>query len=106
MNHRTSGNVLLGRWLKQSSVLNSCAIIVTDANKLMKPIHDRMPVILAAEDFRAWLETDAERARELLPLLRPAPSAGREAYPLSKAVNSPRNAAVASRGYRANRAWA
>jgi len=43
--------------------VESCSIIVTDANELMKPIHDRMPVILAPDDWDAWLETDAKNAQ-------------------------------------------
>jgi putative SOS response-associated peptidase YedK len=55
-------------------VIGSCASIVTDANDLMKPIHDRMPVILDPADFGRWLETSLEHAQDLLPLLRPAPA--------------------------------
>jgi putative SOS response-associated peptidase YedK len=33
----------------------SCTIIVTDANALMRPIHDQMPVILEPAHFKAWL---------------------------------------------------
>lgn len=40
--------------------LESCSIIVTDANEIMRPIHDRMPVILAPDDWDAWLETDTK----------------------------------------------
>jgi putative SOS response-associated peptidase YedK len=59
------------------------AIIVTEANELMRPIHDRMPVILDPESFGPWLETPAPEALELLALLRPAPTDGLEAYPVS-----------------------
>ena len=34
--------------------INSCAIITTDANELLKPVHDRMPVI-CPETYEAWL---------------------------------------------------
>jgi putative SOS response-associated peptidase YedK len=81
------------RWRNPESgeVLNSCAIIVTDANDLMRPIHDRMPVILEPADFGCWLETSPEHAQDLLPLLRPASAEDLEAYPVSKAVNNPKN---------------
>jgi putative SOS response-associated peptidase YedK len=36
--------------------IESCTIIVTTANEIMRPIHDRMPVILAPGDWDAWLE--------------------------------------------------
>jgi putative SOS response-associated peptidase YedK len=55
-----------GLWEKWRSPdgddVESCSIIVTDANEIMRPIHDRMPVILAPGDWDAWLETDAKDA--------------------------------------------
>jgi putative SOS response-associated peptidase YedK len=76
---------------QSGQALNSCTIIVTDANELMRPIHDRMPVILDPADFERWLGTGPEHARDLLPLLRPAPPEDLEAYPVARAVNSPKN---------------
>ncbi len=62
-------------------------IITTDANELVAPIHDRMPVILAPEDYDGWLlpETDAKA------LLWPYPAELMTAWPISPRVNSPRN---------------
>jgi SOS response associated peptidase (SRAP) len=37
----------------------SCTIIVTDANALTRPIHDRMPVVLDKADVRRWLSGEA-----------------------------------------------
>jgi putative SOS response-associated peptidase YedK len=52
--------------------LHSCALITCPPNELMRPIHDRMPVVLAPEAEAAWL--DPERpTEELLGLLIPAP---------------------------------
>ncbi len=96
--HRTDKQpmVFAGLWehwksLETGGVIDSCAIIVTDANDLMRPIHDRMPAILAPEQFERWLDPAAKDRDELLALLRPAPSEDLEAYPVSKAVNNPRN---------------
>jgi putative SOS response-associated peptidase YedK len=96
--HRKDGQTmafagLWERWKDRESgeVINSCTIIVTDANELMRPIHDRMPVIVPPDDFERWLETGAGEALDLLALLRPAASDGLEAYCVSKAVNSPKN---------------
>ncbi|WP_082050498.1 SOS response-associated peptidase family protein [Risungbinella massiliensis] len=36
-------------WDKEGDVLHTCTIITTNANDLMKPIHNRMPVILDPE---------------------------------------------------------
>lgn len=68
--------------------LDSCAIITTQANELMRPIHDRMPVILAPEDYGRWLDPRAEPA-DLRLLLRPYPSDAMVAFPVSTYVNSP-----------------
>jgi putative SOS response-associated peptidase YedK len=71
--------------------LESCSIIVTDANELMKPIHDRMPVILAPDDWNAWLETDAKNVQALQNLLKPYSAVDMAAWPVSTTVNSLRN---------------
>ena len=68
----------------------SYTVITTDANELMAQIHDRMPVILRAEDEEAWLDPDTPEER-LKQLLRPYPERELEAYPISTLVNSPRN---------------
>jgi putative SOS response-associated peptidase YedK len=83
------------RWRSQEGDdLESCSIIVTDANELMRPIHDRMPVILAPEDWGAWLETEAKEAGGLQCLLKPYSAEGMTAWPVSTMVNSPRNDSV------------
>lgn len=48
--------------------LHSFTIITTRANPLVRPIHDRMPIVLAPEDHAAWLDPalDADTARALL----------------------------------------
>lgn len=79
------------RSLETGQVIDSCAIIVTDANALMRPIHHRMPVILEPGDFGRWLDPAEKDRGALLALLRPAPSEGLEAYPVATAVNSPKN---------------
>lgn len=70
------------------SFLDSCTILTTDANELMRPVHDRMPVILAPDDYRRWLDPAVE-ASEVLPLLRPYPGDDLVAYPINTYVNSP-----------------
>lgn len=68
--------------------LESCAIITTPANDVVKPIHDRMPLVLGTESAKTWLSGTHQDAAELL---EPYPAAGMQAYPVSTAVNSPRN---------------
>jgi len=69
----------------------SCTIVTTDANAVVSPIHDRMPVILDPADFQRWLDPAYPNPLELQLLLKPCPSDGLEAYPVSRLVNDPRN---------------
>ncbi len=71
--------------------LRSFAIITTAANDLMKAIHDRMPVILAKQDWDTWLDPKCIDIPKLTGLLRSYPSDEMETYEVSTAVNSPRN---------------
>ena len=70
--------------------LFSCTIVTTTANDLLAPLHSRMPVILEAADWDAWLDEGAEVA-QLRSLLRPSPDSAIEVYPVGQAVNSVRN---------------
>ena len=67
----------------------TCTILTTEPNELARPIHDRMPVILAPADYALWLDPALEVAAELRPLLRPFPAAAMTAYPVSTRVNNP-----------------
>lgn len=66
----------------------SCTIITTDANREMKPVHDRMPVILEEGEWRSWLDASTSAARELLDA---ANEKVIELWPVSTRVNNPRN---------------
>jgi putative SOS response-associated peptidase YedK len=72
------------------NVLKTYTIITTTPNELMAPIHNRMPVILRREDEALWLDKAAE-VPDLLALLQPYPAEQMDAYPVSRAVNSPTN---------------
>lgn len=69
--------------------VESCTIVTTDANELLKPLHPRMPAILTPEGRERWLDPALRHHRELVPLLRPAPSAGLRVYPVTRRVNRP-----------------
>jgi putative SOS response-associated peptidase YedK len=69
--------------------IESCTLITTTANEVIAPFHERMPVILAPDDYDLWLAPDVHESQRLLPLLKPYPAEKMEAYPVSLAVNSP-----------------
>ncbi|ODN70952.1 SOS response-associated peptidase [Methylobrevis pamukkalensis] len=71
--------------------IDTAAILTTSANRLMAPIHDRMPVVLAEKDFSAWLDTDRNEPRHVADLMRPAADDLLEAVPVSARVNAVRN---------------
>ena len=71
--------------------LESCTIIVTDANDLVRDIHDRMPVILSPEDYGAWLDPATKDTDRLRPMLRPADPEPWTLREVSLKVNSPKN---------------
>ncbi len=74
----------------EAEPVRTCAIVTTDANSLMAPIHDRMPVILEKPDWAAWLDpsTDMEVVQGLMV---PAADGVLEAYPVSTQVNNVAN---------------
>lgn len=76
---------------QDGTVIESATIIVTEANALLEPIHDRMPVILAPAAYKIWLGSGAPDRESLQALLKPADPSGWEAYPISRAVNKPAN---------------
>jgi len=60
-------------------VLKTCTIITTDANELILPVHDRMPVILRKKDLAEWLEPTVKNPARFLPMLKPYPANEMEA---------------------------
>ncbi|MFN4353168.1 SOS response-associated peptidase [Parvibaculum sp.] len=72
------------------SELDTCAVVTTEANATLAPIHHRMPVILAEKDWDIWLDPAASE-KELLALLRPAPDDLLEAISVSTRINRAAN---------------
>jgi putative SOS response-associated peptidase YedK len=70
-----------GEWIR------TFAVITTDANESVAEIHNRMPLILAPEDYTRWLSEELN-PRELM---RPFPSAPMRIWPISTRVNKPEN---------------
>lgn len=66
------------------SLVRSTCIITTAANELMAPIHDRMPVLIAAEDWSRWLSAPADEVAELL---RPDKGKALQTWPVERRVS-------------------
>jgi putative SOS response-associated peptidase YedK len=66
--------------------LNSCTMIITESNGLSE-VHDRMPVLLAQNQFEPWLTGEAG-----LEVLKPAAEDVLQRWPVSNRVNSSRAA--------------
>ena len=64
------------------------AIITTNSNELVSAIHDRMPVIIAPEEYTRWLSTLDPDPRDLLV---PYPAELMTMWPISTRVNKPEN---------------
>ena len=76
-----------GLWEKWNDS-ESCTVITTDANELMLPIHDRMPVVLARNDYAEWLDPAATGLEKLL---TPFPFNELICSPVNPIVNNARN---------------
>ncbi len=72
-------------------VIPSCTIITTGANRLLAPIHHRMPVILPRESEALWLDGSVDDAGLLEQMLNPYNADAMDAYEISKLVNSAAN---------------
>jgi len=76
------------RWRRaDGSALESFSVITTEANGLVRPIHDRMPAMLTEVAACKWLEAGPVDPS----LLKPFPSDEMEFYPVSTRLNDPRH---------------
>lgn len=71
--------------------LRTCAIVTTNANDALAPLHDRMPVVLEQLDWDRWLDPSADDFDALGRMLVPASNDLLVAYPVGTAVNSADN---------------
>ncbi len=83
---------LWDRWLQPDGTsLYSFTIVTTSPNSLLKPVHNRMPVMLLPEHEAKWLDPATKDPAALTPLLKPYPAEMMDGYCVSRAVNSPVN---------------
>jgi putative SOS response-associated peptidase YedK len=77
------------RWEGGGETLDSCSIIVMPANEVMRPLHERMPAIIAPAHYDQWLDSRMTGKDEIMGLLNSAPSTQLKMHPVSTWVNSP-----------------
>ena len=70
-----------GNWMK------TCSILTTTPNAVTAAVHDRMPVILAADSYDLWLDPGMTDAQIVSELLRPCDSGQMRCYPVSSRMN-------------------
>ena len=75
----------------EGEVIRSCTIVTTEANDLLRPIHERMPVILPRELEEFWLDGDVTDSAALTDALAPYPEDLMETYEISTLVNKATN---------------
>lgn len=79
------------QWKDGEKTIYTCTILTTEANEMMKDIHNRMPVILPRDKEHDWIDPSLEDFNILKDIMQPYPDDQMNAYEVSKLVNSPKN---------------
>jgi putative SOS response-associated peptidase YedK len=77
-------------WRRGDEPLETFTILTTSPNELVANIHNRMPVIVAPEEFERWLDPNVD-ATGVADLLKPYPADQMRAGPVGLGVNNPKN---------------
>ena len=75
-------------WERETESIYSCTIVTTAANPLMQPVHQRMSVIIAAQDYRSWLDKNTNQ-EDLHSILDRDGYRQLQLTPISTRVNNP-----------------
>ncbi|MGF1673785.1 MAG: SOS response-associated peptidase [Rivularia sp. (in: cyanobacteria)] len=79
------------QWHPDEENITSCTIITTDANELLQPIHNRMPVILQPQNYEQWLDPQLQDTEILQQILQPYPAEQMSSHAVSTKVNNPQH---------------
>jgi putative SOS response-associated peptidase YedK len=71
--------------------LLTCAMLTVPANDTVKPVHNRMPAILSAQDYAPWTSRENDDPDEVLPLVRPYEAREMTATAVGPFVNDARH---------------
>jgi putative SOS response-associated peptidase YedK len=89
---------LWDRWKDPAGkVIESCAILTTEANALLEDIHDRMPVILQPGDHDLWLDPGMTDPTKVIDLLQLFDARRMRVYPASSMVNKVEKTGLSTR---------
>src|SRR5262249_45525598 len=69
----------------------SFSVLTTAANRFMREIHDRMPVILDQSVIQDWLNPEIHERKDLQEVMKPCPDEWLSKAEVSQLVNSPKN---------------
>jgi len=72
-------------------IIESCTVITTAPNEICAPIHDRMPVILAPQNYAAWLGEESATQDQLTSILKPYPADRMTTYPIAPQIGTAKN---------------
>lgn len=78
-------------WQGPDAPILSCSILTTNANAVVAPCHDRMPVLLPAEAHALWLDPQVQDPAILRPLLQPYPAESMTSHPVSPLIGKTTN---------------
>jgi putative SOS response-associated peptidase YedK len=83
---------LWDRWRSpQGEMIESCTIVTTTPNSLLSDIHDRMPVILDADNYDLWMDQAFRNTASVSAMLKPFDAALMNRYPVSTRINQVQN---------------
>ena len=95
LSHKKSRSAFAGLWASwrdpEGEMVRSCTIVTTEANGVLRPIHDRMPVLLSWDAEYLWLDDDLQDPGLPGSVLSPYPADLMEAYRVLALVNRPSN---------------
>ena len=75
----------------QGDCIESCTILTTNCNELVRPVHNRMPVIVKPKNYPVWLDNTAYHPKTLQDMLVPYRAEEMTALAVSSFVNNPQN---------------
>ncbi len=80
---------LWDRWEgRDGSLMDTCLILTTSPNALVRTLHDRMPVILKGEDYEKWLNPQLQDVNSIMKMIGPAAESKMQMHEVSSAVNA------------------